>query len=64
MRVVCDNCGAVYKIADSKLSKEVNKATCKRCGHKIVIYKPGSARAAGPRRGGKRPERATFLCIP
>ncbi|MCO4769409.1 MAG: zinc-ribbon domain-containing protein [Deltaproteobacteria bacterium] len=46
MRVVCDNCGAVYKIADSKLSKEVNKATCKRCGHKIVIYKPGSARAA------------------
>lgn len=47
MRVVCDNCGAVYKIADSKLSKEVNKATCKRCGHKIVIYKPGSARAVG-----------------
>ena len=42
MRVVCDNCGAVYKIADSKLTKEVNKATCKRCGHKIVIYKPGS----------------------
>ena len=41
MRVVCDNCGAVYKIADSKLSKDVNKATCKRCGHKIVIYKPG-----------------------
>ena len=46
MRVVCDNCGAVYKIADSKLTKEVNKATCKRCGHKIVIYKPGSARAS------------------
>ncbi len=46
MRVVCDNCGAVYKIADSKLSKEVNKATCKRCGHKIVIYKPGSAQAS------------------
>ena len=41
MRVVCDNCGAVYKIADSKLSKDVNKATCKRCGHKIVIYRPG-----------------------
>ena len=41
MRVVCDNCGAVYKIADSKLSKDVNKATCKRCGHKIIIYKGG-----------------------
>jgi len=49
MRVVCDNCGAVYKIADSKLNKEVNKATCKRCGHKIVIYKPGTARAVGLR---------------
>jgi predicted Zn finger-like uncharacterized protein len=48
MRVVCDNCGAVYKIADSKLTKEVNKATCKRCGHKIVIYKAGSGRGDGP----------------
>ena len=45
MRVVCDNCGAVYKIANSKLSKEVNRATCKRCGHKIIIYKPGSRAA-------------------
>ena len=42
MRVVCDNCGAVYKIADSKLVKDVNKATCKRCGHKIIIYRPGN----------------------
>lgn len=48
MRVVCDNCGAVYKIADSKLSKDVNKATCKRCGHKIVIYKPGFRPPQGP----------------
>jgi predicted Zn finger-like uncharacterized protein len=45
MRVVCDNCGAVYKIANEKLTKEVNRATCKRCGHKIVIYKPGSRAA-------------------
>ncbi len=45
MRVVCDNCGAVYKIANEKLSKEVNRATCKRCGHKIIIYKPGSRAA-------------------
>jgi predicted Zn finger-like uncharacterized protein len=41
MRVVCDNCGAVYKIGDSKLVKDVNKATCKRCGHKIMIFRPG-----------------------
>ncbi len=43
MRIVCDSCGAVYKIADSKLVKEVNKATCKRCGHKIIIRKPRTA---------------------
>ena len=43
MRIVCDSCGAVYKIADEKLVKEVNKATCKRCGHKIIIRKPRAA---------------------
>ena len=57
MRVVCDNCGAVYKIADSKLSKEVNRATCKRCGHKIIIYKPGSQAAQNAAaQGGRRPD--------
>ena len=45
MRIVCDSCGAVYKIADDKLVKEVNKATCKRCGHKIIIRKPRAAAA-------------------
>lgn len=39
MRVVCDNCGASYKIPDSKLTKEVNKATCRKCGHAILIRK-------------------------
>ena len=63
MRVVCDNCGAVYKIADSKLSKEVNKATCKRCGHKIVIYKPGSARAAGPSHSDAPEERTVIKSV-
>ena len=49
MRIVCDSCGAVYKIADEKLVKEVNKATCKRCGHKIIIRKPRAAAAVeGP----------------
>ncbi|MFZ5476250.1 MAG: AgmX/PglI C-terminal domain-containing protein [Myxococcota bacterium] len=41
MRVVCDNCGASYKIPDSKLTKEVNKATCRKCGHAIYIRKAG-----------------------
>ncbi len=39
MRVVCDNCGAVYKIPESKLVREVNKATCRKCGHGIIIRK-------------------------
>jgi len=65
MRVVCDNCGAVYKIADSKLSKEVNRATCKRCGHKIIIYKPGSSAAveaaADRSHGGESDDERTVI---
>ena len=38
-RIVCGECGAVYKIPTAKLVKEVNKATCKRCGHKMIIRK-------------------------
>lgn len=42
MRVVCDNCGATYKIPDAKLTKEVNKATCRKCKHRMLIRRPGS----------------------
>ncbi|MCP4809966.1 MAG: hypothetical protein GY884_31915 [Proteobacteria bacterium] len=45
MRVVCDNCGATYKIPEHKLVREVNKATCRRCGHGIIIRKPGEGGA-------------------
>ncbi|MDP2309626.1 MAG: AgmX/PglI C-terminal domain-containing protein [Pseudomonadota bacterium] len=45
MRVVCDNCGASYKIPDSKLTKEVNKATCRKCGHAIFIKRVGEEEA-------------------
>lgn len=45
MRVVCDNCGAVYKISSAKLVKDINRATCKRCGHKILISKRGNESA-------------------
>ena len=48
MRVVCDNCGASYKIPDSKLTKEVNKATCRKCGHAIYIRKGGEEVAPPP----------------
>ena len=46
MRVVCDNCGATYRIPDHKLVREVNKATCRKCGHGIIIRKAGTSGAA------------------
>ncbi len=68
MRVVCDNCGAVYKIADSKLVKDVNKATCKRCGHKIIIYRPGNeatpAKPAPPPPQDDQDERTVIKNVP
>ncbi|MCO4747953.1 MAG: zinc-ribbon domain-containing protein, partial [Proteobacteria bacterium] len=43
MKVVCDNCDAVYKIPDDKLTKPVNKATCRSCGNRMLIPRPGGA---------------------
>ncbi|MDP6934116.1 MAG: zinc-ribbon domain-containing protein, partial [Myxococcota bacterium] len=43
IRVTCDQCGARYKIPESKLQKDVNKATCRRCGHRMLIQRPGSS---------------------
>lgn len=48
MRVVCDNCGATYKIPESKLTKEVNKATCRKCGHRMLIRRATPAAAPAP----------------
>ena len=51
MRVVCDNCGASYRIPDHKLVKEINKATCRKCGESIIIR-----RSAGMSVGDKQVE--------
>lgn len=40
MRVVCENCGASYNIPESKLVKEINKATCRKCGFRMMIRRP------------------------
>ncbi len=40
MKVVCDNCRAVYRVPDAKLVKAVNKATCRNCGHRMLIPRP------------------------
>ncbi len=43
MRVVCENCGATYKIPESKLTKEVNKATCRKCNFRMMIRRPAAS---------------------
>ena len=48
MRVVCDNCAATYNIPEHKLTKEVNKATCRKCGHRMLIRRPSSGRVLPP----------------
>lgn len=48
MRVDCENCGAQYKIPSHKLVKEVNKATCRKCGHRMLIKKTGEGPALPP----------------
>ncbi|MCB9682159.1 MAG: zinc-ribbon domain-containing protein [Alphaproteobacteria bacterium] len=40
MRVVCDQCAATYKVPNDKLSKPINKATCRQCGSRLLIPKP------------------------
>ena len=55
MRVVCENCGATYKIPDSKLVKEVNKATCRKCGFRMTIRRPGLSAAAASTVTGQQP---------
>ena len=37
--VTCDNCSASYPIDFSKLKRERNRITCKRCQHKVVFFK-------------------------
>ncbi len=40
MKVVCDNCRAVYKVPNEKLVKAVNKATCRNCRYRMLIPRP------------------------
>lgn len=57
MRVVCDNCGASYKIPESKLVKEVNKATCRKCGNAILIRRVTAPVKSAPSEGTSPDER-------
>ena len=37
MKIVCDNCGAKYSIADEKVAGKVFKIRCKKCTNVIVV---------------------------
>ncbi|MCA9531717.1 MAG: zinc-ribbon domain-containing protein, partial [Myxococcales bacterium] len=37
MKIVCDNCGAKYAIADEKVAGRVFKLRCKKCGEPVVV---------------------------
>lgn len=60
MRVVCESCGATYKIPEQKLNKDVNKATCRKCGHRMAIRRqaPGASGSLG---GAAPREEATLI---
>ncbi len=40
-RINCENCGAPYAINVATLRKEKNTVTCRRCKHKMIVYKSG-----------------------
>ncbi len=37
MKIICDNCGAKYSIADEKVKGKVFKIRCKKCQESIVV---------------------------
>ncbi len=48
MRVTCPECLAVYKIPDEKITQDVCRARCKKCGAKIIIRRePAQTEQAG-----------------
>jgi DNA-directed RNA polymerase subunit RPC12/RpoP len=61
MKVSCDNCGATYNIPDSKLVKEVNKATCRKCGHRMLIRRSAVVEASGSSFKGPEGDERTLI---
>ena len=58
MIVTCDNCGARYKLDDSRISGRGAKITCPRCRHVFVVYKDRPAGGAAPAAAPEVTERA------
>jgi len=43
MKVICDKCGAAFRVNEQRIRKGGSKARCMECGHMISVYPPGSA---------------------
>lgn len=48
MKIVCENCGAKYSIADEKVKGKVFKIRCKKCNESIVVRGDANQAAIEP----------------
>ena len=46
MIVTCENCGARYKLDESRLKGRGARITCPKCRHKFVVYREGEESSA------------------
>ena len=64
MKIICDNCGAKYSIADEKVKGKVFKIRCKKCQESIVVrgdsQESGGAAVKAPGSGGGEVETKVF----
>lgn len=64
MKIICDNCGAKYSIADEKVKGKVFKIRCKKCQESIVVrgdtQEPAGATDPSSESGGGDVETKVF----
>lgn len=58
MKFTCDNCGAQYLIADTKLGDRGVKVRCKKCSYVIILRPPGWS---GAKKEGEQTLQSTDL---
>ncbi len=67
MQIVCPTCNAAYKISESKIPEKGAKATCKKCGGKIVVKPLASSVPTTPARPvpdtGQRPDNVSEMAL-
>lgn len=61
MKFTCDNCGAQYLIADTKLGDRGVKVRCKKCSYVIILRPPGWS---GAKKEGDQAPQSADLDLP